>query len=385
MYTGGIADHWQAGLHINGKAVALSNQLLLEMTVRSGVHRTLPTCLIRIFDHGCQILEKIGPQDGMPLKIAMSDGRGGYDYSGNFIILGTPGAKTTRKGFVLSINGIWDAPAYMFSQANTWTKGTSTAAIANIAGRCGLKFDGDGTSDLQAWFPGAQTMAAFASSIAAKGHAGGSGAMVHGVTDRGVLRYKNITDIVGGVGGGKRFGGNGTEKGRIPILDMEVTSKAPAYNASGGYGSKLKGYDYLGKALGGALGGIGGATLAQMGSGLNGAASSIMSAMGGNPASVIHAPQHPGKGVIHDNYFEAMVQNRRVASTYSTDVKIVYPNSTDLAILDPAHFQCINMLDGSPIRQYSGGYVVSNLVRTVVGGWYFEKPTLSTNAAAGGE
>lgn len=132
-----------------------------------------------------------------------------------------------------TVYGYYDAPMWFLG---AWTKpieGTSSAAISQLAGACGLTPDVDTTNDDMLWLPTNQLSCAFARSIAERGWANKRSCMSMGMTLDGKLKYKNLTTLPTS---GPVFS-TGTP-GTANVVDSK-------YITSSGFGNGLGGYKHL--------------------------------------------------------------------------------------------------------------------------------------------
>ena len=365
----GIADRWEAGLAINGQEIFLTDESMIEMSVKSGIHRNLPTATIVINDKGADVTDGIRPQDGMPVDILMGDGKGGPKYTGAFRITGKPIAYYTSQGVIVKINCLYDALAWSKAVVAEHFDGTSSGLIAKLAGQAGLGSEVDATNDAMTWLPNRKPYVRYARMAAERGWASAMSCMVFSVTNTGILRYRDVNNLMR-AGAGRIFGLNGD----ILVHQFHAASKAPIYNSAAAYGSTT-----LFQGLDGKIQSLDkiGATMFGSGFGFSDVMSGFVGALGtrvdSNPIDALNT---------HKNYYQAKHQNRRIKATYGNDVHILTRNSSGVVDFDTVQYNCMHPITGQLLEEYSGIYTVTNMVLTIQKRLYSERITLTNQGGS---
>lgn len=369
----GVTGQWESSLSINGQPIAVNMTHFREISIRAGLHRSLPTFSIKVRDAAAEIMSRAGIRDGSPVELMVGDGNG-KNFKGNFKIIGGPQQlKHAPGGVVLAFNGVFDAVPWMRKVTTDWKEGLSGDMIKFLAGQAGLRTEIDPTNDKQVWLPNRRPLVEYARKVADHGWASNSSCMLMCINEKGVLKYKNLERLIAG-GIQKRFG-------RSANIDHLVTQvlindKSGAYNQSGAYGStstgeKLPGIVYeLNKILG-----------IRMANVMN-FSSLLSTAMGRFGGRVDFNPIDSGN--THKKYHEAAHQNRRIKSMFGLDAHILVPGFTGTDLLSLVNWDAMSpAVDaGYTIPGYSGNYLVTNKVMTIRGNQYVEKLTLTTNGTA---
>lgn len=375
MAVQGVAGQWEASLAVNGQDVAIAPGIVSEITVRSGIHRNLPTYCVKTLDRAAEILLKSGLADGATIDIELGDGSGSGNYSGVFRAVGNPKGQFIPKGLSLESSGVLDHVPWMRKVADKHFKGTSSQMLGMLAGQVGLKLDADPTNDLMTWLPNRQPLASYARLVEDHGYAGSSSCMIMCVNEDSTLRYKDIQKIIGSSPSAK-FSNGGSAVGAIPTVAIELSDKSGIYNNSAAYGSTT-----LGETQEGLFKLFSKVTASQMGQRLS-FSSALSSAIGDIGGRIMHFPIMSGNA--HEKYHEARHQNMRIKSTYGFDVNITVPQRTGVNNLDLVSLLVLNPMDGTPMNVITGNYMVTNKVMTVnleqKHQRYFEKLTLTSQS-----
>lgn len=359
----GVGGRWAGALVINGKEILVSDQSIIEMSMKSGLHRNLPSATVVIDDKGAVVTEGIRPDDGMMMDIMMSDGKGGPVHKGAFRILGKPIAYYTSQGVILKINGLLDAFAWSKSVVEEHFQGPSSGLFHFLGGKAGLAVESDFTSDSMTWLPNRKPLVKYASFAASHGWAGPTSCMIFSVNTKGVLRYRDVNSIFRG-GGGNVFGIGG-----IKVHQFHAASKAANYNSSKGYGSTT-----MWQGLDGKIQSLNKIAMSNFGGGLS--FSGVMQSAVGSFGSMIESfPIDCGN--VFKKYYDAPHQNERIKATYGNDIHILVRDSSSVYDLDHAVFNCMHPITGALLDEFSGQFIVTNIVRTIKKGLYSERITLT--------
>lgn len=359
----GVSGKWTAGLAIDGQPILVSPDVVKKIVVRSSVHRKLPSVAIDILDYDYDLTKRVGVRDGQRIDVHLGDGTG-KGYNGVFRIVGDPHTKDMQQGVYISIHGMLDALPWVRQVSTKHFKGTSAGLMALLGTQAGLAVEADPTSDFMTWLPNRKPLVRYAHHMALRGYAGATSCMVLGVTETGVLRYKNVERIMRSAHGGPILGVGG-----LPILEWTAASKGATYNQSAAYGSTL-----MKHTLDGVISMLSSVDVAQF-SGSFGFSNIMAAAAGALGTRVENTPIDSGN--THKMYYDAKNQNRRIKATYSNDIHILLRDFTGYTILDGAPFRPLDKLTGGVLDRYAGDFIVTSKVMAYQGDAYSEILTLT--------
>ncbi len=152
----------------------------------------MPTLSLSITDVE-HVMERIGLQDGIPLRVAIKPQNGDmrtyrfrkFNHTRTF----------NGDAYVFDITGYWDAPLYWNTTSATTMRGASNEVLEQIANKCGILYEGTPTSDVQLWCPQNQSWSAFAIETASAGYVDPTSCMCLVFDRDGTLRYKNLNKL----------------------------------------------------------------------------------------------------------------------------------------------------------------------------------------------
>lgn len=360
----GLDGSWMAEIAINGKTVPLHQNMFSEINIRSNTQYKLPSFSMNFLDHEGFILKNFDIADGVPVNITVGDGRGG-GMSGEFVIMGgLPDLTKTATGVTFSLSGVLNKVNYMRKVADKHFKSTSSEAISEIAKSVGLDFEGDSTSDKQVWLPNRLPLDQYAKFLSERGWRSDTSCMLLAVNDLGKLIYKDVDTII--KGGAKGLMSN---KGGFPILSARVASKSGFYNNQRGYGSTS-----IIEDIDGVVREINKVALTRLSSFMN-MGKSIVEGLGDLGGRIDLNPINAGN--VHEKYFDAIHQNRRIKSAYGEDIQTLTNTSTGFSLLDLVAFDQSGGMDFG-MAKYAGDFLLTGKVITIRNGSYFEKLQLTT-------
>lgn len=399
----GVDGRWGAEITLGGVPLALTPQTLQNLTITSGVTKPMPTCTFTVLDQGADFITNVGVKDGMPLKIVLEDGVGGPQFDGDFVVVGGPRAHYSAKGVVFTVNAFLNKVAYLRKVTNTAKKVNSGEMISTLAKEAGIsKIDIDPTNDMMAWLGEGVPIAKRISSIADHGWAGADSAMVHVLTETGMLRYKNLATLATAAAG-VQFGGVVKDpfiRGAwVPVVQFLADSKQGLYNNAAAWGAvgvvpSMSGLTGIGTGdvleLQDGLGGVlaqfteaaGNISKLMSGAGLN-ISSEIQGSLGALGSKVNHFPLSSGN--THKKYWQASQQNLRGRAAFGNDIHVLSTQASGATILDTAYYHCTHPVTLADIAIFSGDYIITEkqmMLMAPAGGpfGYFEITTLTSNS-----
>lgn len=359
----GVAGQWMGNLAIGGQEMSMSPTNMPMLQVFNNIHQYLPSLKLQIKDNSTLLLEKIGLADGTKISLQLGDGKStAMTPEMTFKVVGDPEAADTPMGEIFTISAVLDNVEWLRKVATGAFKGTSSNVVGELAKQAGLKFDGDSASDSMTWLTNNKTLAGMAHHVKERAWASSTSGFMLGVRDNATAVMKNVDTFMGNAG--TLFGVNG-----IPVIEKKIASKGAVNNNYVGYGAtsielnpknSFMEFNKVATTL------------------LNGrnSISSLMQQSVGDLGGRI-MPQILNSGNVHEKFYEALHQNKRVLSTYSRDVELLVDVMSGVNILDSAS---LNLQSNSyfMLNSLRGSYVVSSLNRVIQNNRYLEKLTVTS-------
>jgi len=185
-------------LKIDGKSLPGSGTTITSIALCEGNNTPFPACKLVLNDLSGVLSKELNLSDGT--QIAVTAGRSVEDPSTvtrQYRVFGHS-SPSSPSGPVITVVGIYDSPRYTQSSVREGFKGTSGAMMAKIAKDCGLTYDGPQSTlnDSQTWLNVCKTRASFALDVAKRGYVDDYSCMKVLLTSLGVLKYKNLHDLI---------------------------------------------------------------------------------------------------------------------------------------------------------------------------------------------
>lgn len=211
-----------------------------EFTIFHRYEYAVPVLDIVLEDSANRIGNTIHINDGDPIKLEWGFGEHQFTYNFRVAKMQQSADNNTYNYKILA----WEDRIKWFVDGNTKSySGTSSEVLEKIAEECGLKFDGDKTTDKMTWLGNADRTHVFAKKIAKRGFAGDDSLMaVH--CSHGVLRYKDLNAIdtnkplivfVQGQGVIRSIQVAGNQSIAFPITSYKLINKGGVFNLINGY------------------------------------------------------------------------------------------------------------------------------------------------------
>lgn len=360
-----LQDAWEIDLTIGGEPFSASPSTVPQCNIITTVHQNLPSLQLTIHDADGKFTDTLAGGDGTTLDLALGDGRGGIE-SATWSIQGEPQIEHGRNYYKTSVNCVLDKVGYMRRIVSGLNEGSSSEAIKKVAEEVGLKFDGDSSSDKQVWLPNNKTIAGFVKHLAGHAYKNEGSAFVHGITEGGTLKFKDLSGLLGG---GTRVGVGG-----IPMLTYSVLSKGAIGNHNRAAGSTTAVFkpdgvlDELNKIP---------ALKFSNNMSFGSATQAAIGALGGK---LDHAIRDAGN--THENFIKARHQNSRIRSTFTLDLHGLFDLYTGLNLLDPAEVVPLSITEGEAINtKFAGNYIVTAKTRSLTNAQYNERITFTTQGS----
>lgn len=261
-----------------------------------------------------------------------------------------------------------DHPIYWAGSQVNAIQGNSSSVLKQIATLCGLKFEGDSTSDSMSWIPRNRPYHEWARSISERGYKSEMGCMQLAVNSSSVMRYVDLQAETKPKAG---LVFPAPKPGFFLITDFQPAAATGSINTQSVYGEQRltqstenasqRAYDTVkfrrmsddGKAM------------------INAGVKTAVS-----KARVRYAPISFGNQ--HEFYEQALYQNRRLSNAFSSRVDALSPEMTNLGVLDKVEVTLDFDQSSSP-KIFNGNYFVTSHVIYVQGNNYYEKFELASN------
>lgn len=368
-----IRDSVFIAITFNGIEYPLEETGFRSITILSGARQFLPTCTLSLADNAYFFTNRVPMTDGVEIEIQVGDGSDKANKVYKFRVFRF---KSQQSNGINSytIIGYYNAPNYMFQSTAKGIRGTSNAALKEVASRVGLEYQGGNTNDMQTWLPGNSRYAVFAQQIAKHGYRDDRSFMYLAVTSQGKMIYRNLSeldtnaDVPMFVHSDPTPGKNGEPV--YQVVDYKLLNNSGFLNASGGYAQQVVTQSVVG-------------------------ASKISNSLDVKRLTEnlminddIHADLNRSRvdvrpvdsGNVHASYERAAYQNFRNSLVYAFGVEVMIQTQTDIELLDLVNYtaQVQGNMETTESEAYSGAYVVTGKTTHIVQGMYYEKFQLAT-------
>lgn len=368
----GVFEQWFIDLSIAGTPLAADPYNTSRLDIISNIHQHLPSIYISHRDPTGDNSELFRFKDGDPISISVGvPGIHIYDAM-NFMVIGNPTGDPTKTEGV-TINGVLNSPSWLRKVADTHTEGTSSDVFSKFASQAGLKPITHSASDSMTWLPNRTSFAEYTRFVADRAYAGGTSCFITGVMDNHNAYFKNVEQIM--QGGATRLFSQFYEEGSINVLNYSVASKTHIANNSRGYGATSMATKNDGSVV--ELNKI---DMTSFVSSLP-FGSFLPDAIGDLGNRIMQLPMLPGN--THDKWAEAIHQNMRIKSLYAFDVHVLTDTPARVELLDKVQFRPMNRQTGQPVDVLVGDYMITAVTKTITGGRYYEKYTLTSQGPQG--
>ena len=367
-----IANVLDANLIIGGCAYALSTNTFESICIFQDALKLLPECRLILDDVG-GFFESVPLVDGMPILIQMRSLNANSKVKTiPFVLSGKPDIVDVPNGKVYTIYGIYANPKYFRDRPFTcYNNCNSSQAIARIATECGFKPDVNLlANDYMDWYSGSLSYGQWAQRISDYAYfKDGSCAMV-AVTEDGVLKYKNISDLplTSGIKGYFY---------KVSPIDGVNSFKVESSIYKDDYGADnyLYGYKYkvIDTKLDGGTDVFSKITFNKRYSNKVNINKNI-----NNNVSCVRAEfGNVDCGNTHPNYWKAYHQNKRLRCLYSSNYLPVISTESNIQLFDLVKVESINSDEYS--TNYTSTYIVVAKVKMISDDLsYHERFLLST-------
>lgn len=203
--------------------------LLNSLHIATTLRVSMPMLSMSI-DDVQHIFDKIGLQDAIPIRVVIkAANKDTKTYNFRYF----DHARNQKGGYyTYMIYGYYDSPLYWNGTACTGIQGSSNAVLQEIATRCGLKYSGTTTNDVQLWMQQNVAYRSFVKDVTLHGYVNDTSCMVSGVDLDGTLIYRNVNALPEPT---KKIVAYQYAKDAFTALEVQVSTDAGLNNALTGY------------------------------------------------------------------------------------------------------------------------------------------------------
>jgi len=185
-------------IKIDGNSIPDSYNLISIIALTEGNGTLFPACVLIFNDLSGNLTDQLNLTDGNSLTV--TTGKTPEDVSTvtrQYRVFGVR-QQISPAGPQIKVVGIYDAPAFTTANVREGLKGTTDQVMQKIAEICQLEYDGPSitTNDSQVWLNICRNRATFVKDLARHGYIDPYSAMDCIVTSLGVLKYKNLADLI---------------------------------------------------------------------------------------------------------------------------------------------------------------------------------------------
>ena len=366
----GVTGQVTVAVNVNGTPISIKESGYNEVNIFSNTLDVLPSATISFEDLSGELFDTMSVSSGTPFEVTV--GNGDSFKTIGFKVSGVPSIKRRDIRTTYQINGVFDKLKYVMDRPKIpYPNMPSMAACSAIASDCGLKPEIHSTNDKMTWFAGPnQTFADFLHSIVDRGYKDEKSIMATAVLDSGVLRYKNLTQVM--KEGSKKTFQQGYNEG-VLITGYEIADHMGLGNMKMNHGLRLVQEQLTGEAnklINFAI------PLLSSSLGMNAGDKKGM-----NNARTEYAA--PDLGNTFKEYKQAEYQNKRGRVSFGVRVYVLCKEMVeDVDIFDLVDFRVRNPSTGNP-SIYNGKYIVFSKRRVAKGSLYHEIYELASQGIDG--
>lgn len=357
-------------LSVNGTPIPVTGSSFLNLSIIQSTTQKLPTYEFTFKDPDNSLHDLVQLVEGAKVSIVLHSANGRDKegpYETTFRCMGSR-AQIQGNSLTFLSSGVYDSAKFLGGVVKKAESGTSSDVIGKLAKECGLKFKGlDGANDKMVWMPSRQTFCDFIHKIASNGYANEKSVTSLGVTDKGVLLYKDLTtlakqgaDVKVVTGDPSKASGN-----TIVAVGYEILDMSGMYNFLYNYGSKLVQEKMEGTAESFEK------YAATMFNNFLSIDKGMKEAVGNLVRSEYLPPDY---GNTHKKFHQAEFQNKKGRGLFSNRVEFTTTQATGLEIYDKFDFQPVLPTNNKISELWSGNYIVQSKTKFLgTGTQYYEK------------
>ncbi len=364
-------EHLSLTIVAGNYQVPTENVVLQECSIISSVRQNVPVARLVFADSVGFFHNVVSLSDGLPIEISIGNTQATAVTYKFRLFMPRNNVGSTGNSVVLIM--YYDAPVYFGGTTSTSFQKSSADAISEIAANNGFMADVDESHDLMTWVPGNVRWCQFASAIASAGWASQTSAFMLGLTETGVLRYKDVGSYTfDPTLPTFRLGALTSDGTYIPVASWSQVVVSGFHNMRGAYHGAQQNQSYTS---------------------VNGVVETTTSVkkIKGNQflyinsdvkASLVNAKLFSWStvdcGNTHANYQTAIYQNKRLLKTLSSRLSALTMMQTGLTILDKVQVQAFLPSTGGETPQVEVGasgyyFIVGKTIYAGMDGIYCEK------------
>lgn len=324
-------------IEIEGASVPPSKNMLSSILIMDGFGIGLPVLQLLLNDEQESLSQSLAIKDGTRITIQMGKDTRNI-VTRTFRIFGWKRGRGVE-GPRIEVVALLDVPRFGAGAYTEAFKMSSAEVMAQIASACALQYDGPSfTDDVMPWINLNTTRLSFTEDVAMRGFISEQSAMARCVTMNGVLRYKNLFDVLA-----QRpahtfvhdSGGAGLEGKIVVVREARDASTSGISTHYVNYGQKHYTHSLLGENSE-----IVSITAPLLGAGLP-VNEHVRAEITGS--RVTYSGFDPGTfpsedANVHQNYEKAFYQNLRFLSLFSERMTLLVEECTDAQTFDPVAY-----------------------------------------------
>lgn len=372
-----IQDRIFVKIMIDGKELQGAN-LVDTLALIEGVAATTPSIMMVLNDHSQRLIKELCLTDGNSLVVTV--GRSPEDLKTVtrqyrlFSVKNIDGQQGPR----VTLIGLLDAPAYNLTKVSESYEGTTAQVMEQIAKKCQLDFDGPQAingrqvKDSQVWLNVSKNRGAFVQQgLARFGYMDEHSAMHAALTSLGVLKYRNLMDLVNTPVEKIKYvfvnnietGDQDESKQVYVVSTSKERSDAGMMNATQNYGSVQVTHGVTGESK------IENKVDVKTSAPYLAINDQVAQTVG--QAKFVYTPIDCGN--THENYERAKYQNMRQLGLFSERESLLVLEPTEVQLYDPVIYKQANADPERPSRNTDIYIVVGKTIFVKAGTQYAER------------
>lgn len=377
-----IQDRVYVDILIDGKPLGGPN-LVASIALLEGAPVIAPSMVMVLNDHGGMLSKDLVLTDGNEILVTIGKSPEDLKTVSRQYRVFNVRQLHGQAGPMLQVLGVYDAVKYTTESARDSYTGTSEQVLKLVADKCSLEYDGPqafngrSTDDNQIWMNVAKSRGSFVQHFVAKhAYMDQYSAMYAALTSLGVLRYRNIMDVVATpvdkikyvfalniMPGDEEFAG----KEVYMVNKTKEFSQAGTVNTTLNYGSTM------------ICDGQSGVTRIEdkvdVKTGAPFLAINDQIAQTIDRAQIEYAPIDSGN--THENFYRAVYQNKKQLGLFSERLSLIVQDPTEVQLLDPVIYKQADADPNKPVRNTDIYIVIGKTVFVVGGQNYGERIELA--------
>ena len=190
-------------IEIDGSEIPSTANMLASLFLTEGYGSPAPACKITLNDSNGFLQTQKALSDGNEILVTIGkDANSLTAPARQYRLFGNPPSPAGGFHSKLIIVGLYDAPGYLLGAAAEAYEGPSDVVLSDIATKCKLHYsppsdyNGRTMDDTQVWRNGCKSRAVFSADVVRRGYMDASSAMGLALTSLGVLKYRNLSDVI---------------------------------------------------------------------------------------------------------------------------------------------------------------------------------------------